>query len=497
MKKILTIILFVLAMFTLVSCNEKKDAIVFNSKKVVNDNFYGLGVECGVYEDVGKLQRGAEEKIYKSLDRLNPKLVRCMTNFDWIVKNFSDNGTKDDLTDDTWEYDFSNKYMLNAYQVLDYCETKGIIVAFGIWNVIGSANEEEDIYHMIPNVTADPRWAEMCADLMEYLVKTKGYTCIKYFVNTNEPDYSGAKGASKNAYNTYEIWEQGVKNVRAAFDKVGLTNLDIVGGDATTKDGIEKYLTGVATNLKKEVKNYGVHLYISNYDIDNAYLQDRVMDTYTQIKKLDKNDPKKVIIWESGLLDGKNVQTDCNAYIANFSYGIRMADYTIQCMLSKVSGIVYWDLDDAMHYMYSENGMTAKEWGMFSTLNDAPAIKQEYRPWYHSSCLLTNLFSSGSKIIEANKKIDNIRMIASIDSDNNNAGYVIVNRDKTDFTRDFRIDAKIANEKLYVYIFSENQIKLDANGFVTYNYEIDGKISDYTTLTVPANSVVIVSTRRL
>ncbi|MCR5564382.1 MAG: hypothetical protein K6F59_01115 [Gammaproteobacteria bacterium] len=497
MKKLLIILLFLVSMLTLVSCNEKKDGIVFESKKVINDNFYGLGVEVGVYEDTGKLQRGAEEKIYNSLDRLNPKLVRCMTNFDWLVKNFSDNKTPDNLEDDTWEYDFTNKYMLNAYQILDYCETKNITVAFGIWNVIGNPNEEEDIYHMIKNVTADPRWAVMCGDLMEYLIVKKGYTCIKYFVNTNEPDYSGAKGSSKNAYNTYAIWEQGVKNVRAQFDKIGLTNLDIIGGDATTKPGIEEYLTGVATNLKNEVKNYGVHLYISNYDIDNALLKERVADTYSMIKKLDGNDSKKVIIWESGLLDGKNVQTDCNAYIANFSYGIRMADYTLQCMMSNVSGIVYWDLDDAMHFMYNEGGMTAKEWGMFSTLNEASAIKQEYRPWYHSSSLLTNLFDRGCKVISANTEIENVRMIGSIDSDGQNGGYVVVNRGKTDLTKDFRMDASINNEKLYIYIFSENQIKLDANGFVTYNYCIDGKISDYTNITVPANSVVVVSTRRL
>ena len=85
MKKLLIILLFLVSMLTLVSCNEKKDGIVFDSKKVINDNFYGLGVEVGVYEDTGKLQRGAEEKIYNSLDRLNPKLVRCMTNFDWLV----------------------------------------------------------------------------------------------------------------------------------------------------------------------------------------------------------------------------------------------------------------------------------------------------------------------------------------------------------------------------------------------------------------------------
>ena len=31
-----------------------------------------------------------------------------MTNFDWIVKNFDSKGN-DDINDDTWEYDFTNK----------------------------------------------------------------------------------------------------------------------------------------------------------------------------------------------------------------------------------------------------------------------------------------------------------------------------------------------------------------------------------------------------
>lgn len=506
MKKFILLFTCAAVMFSasLAGCkNEKTEetATVFRSSGVVSTAFDGIGVDWGVYEDTNKLAVGSWEKTISAVDRLKPSLVRCMTNLDWLAYDYDSKGTAD-LTDDEWKYNFNNKYMKNTCDILDYCQDRGIKVAFGIWNVIGSPNEEVDEWKMIPNSTADPRWPKLTADLMEFLVKNKGYTCIKWFTNTNEPNYVGNIGASKNAYNTYEKWKQGVRNVKAEFIKRGLNDIDIVGGDVTASGtGFDEYLMGVAKEMTDVAGNYGIHLYVSNFPIDKGEFGKGLAENFSAIRAVDPEAGKKhrVIIWESGLLDGKNVITDCNSYIANFSYGIRMADFTVQSLLSGVNGVCYWDLDDAMHYMYTETGMTAKEWGMFSTLASASPMKQEVRPWFHSSTLLSNLLTAGSTIYKADEKEDeNFRAVASIAGDKKSGGIIAINRAMTSVEKTFRIEDKIdADGKLYVYIFNEGNLKLGGDGYVSPNAVVYGSLNDEITLTIPAGSFAVISSKAL
>ena len=273
-------------------------------------------------------------------------------------------------------------------------------VAFGAWNVIADLNNEgkDDVWGMMEEVTSDIRWAKITADILDFLVNQKGYTCIKWFVNSNEPNYTGTKGSSKNYNNTYAKWEKGVKNVRAALDKVGLTNIGIVGGDTTGFEGTNEYLTNIARRIPDQVGDYGCHLYMSNRLVDRGQMLEQVSDIYSVIKQLDPDlgVVKQANICEAGLVDGKT-DDDRQSLIRTSEYAVRMADYTIQCIAGGINGIVYWDFDDAMHFMYGEN-VTPKEWGMFSSLSGASSGMQELRPWYHSSCLLTHMFKRGNRI---------------------------------------------------------------------------------------------------
>ena len=90
-----------------------KSRVVFNKNNIVLNNFEGLGVEWGTYEDPDKLSSGSWERSLKIMDRLNPQVTRCMLNYDWFITNFDDKGD-DDKSNDTWEYNFSNKLMNNT-----------------------------------------------------------------------------------------------------------------------------------------------------------------------------------------------------------------------------------------------------------------------------------------------------------------------------------------------------------------------------------------------
>jgi hypothetical protein len=64
-----------------------------------------------------------------------------MLNYDWFITNFDDKFDSD-KSNDTWEYNFSNKLMNNTIDVLRYCDDHNIDVAFGCWNVPGSLGKD-------------------------------------------------------------------------------------------------------------------------------------------------------------------------------------------------------------------------------------------------------------------------------------------------------------------------------------------------------------------
>lgn len=513
-KNLISLVLLSSCLTAMMGCNTQgkgkvdKDNLVFDKNGIVLDNFEGLGVEWGTYEDPDKLSSGSWERSLKIMDRLNPQVTRCMLNYDWFITNFDDKFDSD-KSNDTWEYNFSNKLMNNTIDVLRYCDDHNIDVAFGCWNVPGSLGKDE--YNMFTEVTSDARWATMTADILEYLIKFQGIKCIKYFVNSNEPNYSGVEGKSKNYNNTFEVWAKGVKNVRKALDDRGFNDIKIIGGDTTGFEGTIEYFNGISKSdeLKEAVGDYGFHIYCPNMIIDTGDLAVRIRDIYDQVKKNDKDLGVKRIphIWEAGLYDGKNAETDSNAYIANYSYGLRMADYTLQCAIAGVNSIVYWDFDDGMHFMYNADGtMTSKGWGMFSSLSTDSAMKQRLRPWYHSSVLLTNLMRKGSKIIDnpANDpEVDNtFRSMAVVGENNTYAGVVAINRGMLPVTKTFRVAEEFLSNattpnKIYVYIYNEADLKIGEDGFVKENQVLDLSIKDEIEISVPQNSMVILSSKEL
>ena len=490
--------------------DENKLMVFSPQLNLISDDFDGLGVEWGAYEDINKLQVGAWERIEKYADHLEGmSLVRCMVNYDWFVENLDTKGDND-KTNDTWTYNFTNKWMKSTEQVLSYCQSRNFIVAFGAWNVVGSFPEENDEWKMMDDVTSDPRWATMCADVLEYLVLKKGYTCIKYIVNSNEPNYIGRANASKNAHNSFAKWRQGALNVRAALDKIGLTDIKVVGSDATaTSDGsMEEYLYGIAQDnaLKAAVGDYGIHVYPYKEPLDNGKMFDTYAERHAEIKKYDSGFgvDRKMHIWESGLQDGKNFAADCQELIDTYTYAKAMANYTLIALISGVNGIAYWDFDDGMHFMYNADGTsTAKEWGMFSSLGSASGLKQQLRPWYHSSSLLMNLcrrhnilFDSGDN---GSTKNPTFRSLATLSNDRNIAGVMFCNTDVVNERKaKFVIDEKYNNnEKLYVYIFNEKSTLIGEDGFIKPNYEIEGSLNEINEITVPASTFMVISNKVL
>ena len=474
--------------------------IAFTSDDIIQESFGGLGVEWGAYEDTDKIAEDGWDRVLNYMDRLGAARIRLMINYDWFCQNFDNKGNKDP-SDDTWTYNLNNKYAHNMIDILEYCQVHHIDVAFGCWNVIGDF--KDDPWKMMEKVSSDIRWAKITADILNFLVNQRGFSCIKWFVNTNEPNLTGSKGSSKNYNNKYSIWEQGVKNVRSALDKIGLEHIGIIGGDTTGFDGTNEYFTNIAKRIPDKVADYGAHLYLTNYDIDSGEMLKEIQKIYAKIKKLDPGlgVVRDADIWEAGLLDGKNAITDCQMSIATTDYAIRMSDYTLQCLAGGLNGVVYWDFDDAMHFMYGENTQTPKEWGMFSSLSDANSGKQELRPWFHTSSLLCHLFQKGNKIyspLQNDTRVQTaFRTIATVNNDGTQGGFVCANSSRYPITKTFYLDDEVQGDKLYIYRFADDSYKIGEDGFIEPNEIIDGSLNRKITLQMPKRSVYFVSNTRL
>ena len=208
-KKTKHALLGLVTLMSILSCNKqsapkKEDKIdyskvdplniAFTSDDIIQQSFGGLGVEWGAYEDTDKIAEGGWERIIKNMDHLGPARIRLMINYDWFCQNFDNKGNTDP-NDDTWTYNFNNKYARNMIEILEYCQVHAIDVAFGCWNVIGDF--QDDPWKMMEKVTSDIRWAKISADVLNFLVNQKGFSCIKWFVNSNEPNYAGREGSSK------------------------------------------------------------------------------------------------------------------------------------------------------------------------------------------------------------------------------------------------------------------------------------------------------------
>jgi hypothetical protein len=252
------------------------------------------------------------------------------------------------------------------------------------------------------------------------------------------------------------------------------------------------------------VADYGAHFYLSNYYIDGGYVREYADELVAAIRTLDGGcgTSRPLDVWECGLLDGKVASTDSNSLIKTVSYGVRMADFTIQTMLSGFNSLTYWSFDDAQNMMYSGNVSTPKMWGMFSSLSSATSYNQELRPWYHSSCLLTHLFSSGSKIYgnAANSREidDSFRCIAAVSKDGESGGYCAINRGTEATTR---ASFSARPWKARANSMSTSSAKVSSNSARTVSSNRTtrsrGSLNKWLSLSVPSNSLVVVSSEEL
>lgn len=136
------------------------------------------------------------------------------------------------------KFDWENEEMQALYRILDWCEKNGADVFLQqMWGYV-----EWNAYPGVHPLISAPKnlddFAGGIATFLEYLTKTKGYTCIKYFCMTNEPPggpwgYWWEFGDETGSIN--DAW----KRLKEEFDVRGIS-IPISGPDWTSMPPFEE-----------------------------------------------------------------------------------------------------------------------------------------------------------------------------------------------------------------------------------------------------------------
>jgi hypothetical protein len=351
----------------------------------------------------------------------------------------------------------------------------------------------------------DPRWVGMIVRFLDYLINEKGYSCIKYYNLVNEPNGSWA-----STDGNWDEWSQGVRLLKEALDKSGLSDkISIAGPDAVAHfDHPGSQYTGVqwvdqsVRQLDDCIGLYDIH----SYPGFNQVRSGDFGKFYGDIARIVRETGKQIILGEIGFnrdTQDNQARVKCDRFasedsqmaVYDFSYGIDMANVLMQAMNAGYGSAIAWSLDDAMH----TNGDTGdkhqlKRWGFWNSLgtelcND-PA-DENIRPWFYTWSLMCRYFPQGINIVTSVlSETDGVRVVSGYRKD----GVTVALVNFSDKERDIRIkfSSKGFRQNFRQYVYSDTLRLVDSNGFpvpVTKISTNSGKLG----VSLPANSFILLT----
>lgn len=365
------------------------------TSNVISSDFVGNGAQWGGYDMVPtwlgteSLSEADWNTLFQRIDFMRPPFLRIMTGAGWSYDN---NGTYDETAKTA-----------SLFKMLDYAQSRNIEITYGEWGH-ESKGSISDI---------DMDWVANSVKFLDYLVNTKGYTCIKTLNIINEPngDWSSVKG-------DYNIW----KSVQDAYvlemANYNLSGVQLMGPDVAVFESTNQteWIAKSSADLGEHIGLYNLHVYPKQLIVRNGDYTE-MLQAYRDATPADK----RIVLGEVGFkytevdaeLKAQNEAAieadpyageDSNMMIYKAFYGIDMADAIIQSMRAGFSGALVWSMDDAM-YNSPDGGNyqseALKRWGFWNILGEehcGDAEDEAIRPCFYPVSLLCRYFPAGSDI---------------------------------------------------------------------------------------------------
>ena len=410
-----------------------------DAKDVVCRGFIGFGVE---WDSRGYPRAGITKEdfdiIRTRVEWMRLPAARIMMQCKWC---YTGNG----------KYDWETTEMKALYRHLDVCQKLGTTVFLTDWGC-------EPGWLRCPDVAKvdDPKYAEIIGTYMDYLLKKKGYSCIKNFIMVNEPNYE-----VKN----WGRWKTGVQNVHSQFRKRKLADKVLLTGSDHEHD--DKWHRKAVDQLQDVLGSYDIHRYTRENELRSGDLYKYFLNSWQYaLRKDPKAKAKPLIVGEAGLWM-KGTSTSKNPLHGDYRYGVIMADYAVQAANAGSWSVLAWMLDDNSHPDFT--------WGMWTNKKAGLTLK----PWFYTWSLLSRYFPPGSRILRTKLDSRNVRVLASNcvtdrSSVKQSWTFCVVNRANAPKTLRLRV---LNGPRLEMnrYVYSRTSTKTDKNGFPV---ALDGRAYD-------------------
>lgn len=466
-------------MFLWSSMTVAQTVVNFSFDKPINRNYIGNGVQWDPYQlDYGHgrmvITEAEWQKIYHRLDFMRPQLMRVVHNTSELMKHgqLDPSVNLDQIT-----------------HILDYCQKNGITVIFGDWGW-GLANAKAG--------TFDKKKIEMAADYVTYLVKDRGYTCIKYYNMINEPN-----GFWSTTEGNYNLWRDITICFYNRMKKNRMLSLvRLVGADLAIWTPAEvEWQKRASQDI--DLGLYDIHTYPSKITVNSG--------EYGRICKAYKDavpEGHRIVMGEIGLkfvdpadslylLESQRraaalpyaSMEDSQMFIFDYMYGTDMADALIQTANAGYSGCIAWMLDDAMHS--AEKADKLKMWGFWNILGDEffGADQEKIRPWFYAWSLLCRYMPQGCSIYETTVAGNSSIKALAVESGGKKM-IAVVNVSKRPHQIMLRGEHDIAACKKYVY--AEGKLNISDTDILKPNApHVRVALSKGESLDMPGESLIV------
>jgi hypothetical protein len=331
------------------------------TSEVACDGFLGFGAEDdGWFYNRMNADHGVDEKDIAlreaRIEWMDPDFVRM---FFW---------PRDWCPSDDWEtFTFDSPNMQSHYRTLDLYQRIGATV-----DVTGVEWGMKDPY-------SDPaKFAHALGELMGYLIRSKGYTCIRYWTLSNEPN-----GAFHDFGYSFDHFVRIHTAVKEEFSRRGLA-VKIVGSDDA--QSVEWYRECVSSPAYYDaVDVFSSHRYFlfPETAVIPSFFRDR-------LEPLALRTPRKpFILGEFGFHDAQSGVV-VNPLMKTYPYAVWAADLAIEGLNQGVSAFSIW----CLHEVYYPGGafMTYALW-------DYKDNDWKPRPVYYAWSNFSRLTEAGDKVV--------------------------------------------------------------------------------------------------
>jgi hypothetical protein len=453
MKNVQYVVLFVICVSLLtVGSAWGASSITMSASNAVRGPWIGFGVNWQALNYSSTTPSASDwTDIYTPrLQWMRPGMVRLMMGAGFI----NPKGT----------YSFNTTYMVQLYRILDYCQANNIPVFITEWGN-GWTPVQVTGWEL-----GDANYANAIGAYMDYLINTKGYTCIKWFALGNEPNYD-----PDNYPNGLSDYIAGITAIRSKFSSLGLTGFSIAGPDSSDADS---WVTSVASSSNTLIGAYDMHRYLASADLPNGGFESNLNSIWNSVISSDpRQSGKPFMIGEAGMADGMSQSSNTN--IGTFNYGLWMADYGIQAARGKIGSVMIWSLDD--------NGVSGQDWGLWRSKANGYALY----PWWYTWSLLSRFVPTGSTIYAPANPSSSIRVMG-VRTTSGEWTFVAVNRGSSSIDLNF-IASDSTQQTFSRYLYSSSSQLTDGNGFPVASATVQGVPSAGVMSAVPANSVVVLT----